>query len=81
MWEEIDTPDVLLTARCSRCHRVVGKYWSHGDAGWEVQGRNRCECDPWPVLPSGDELARHLAVARRRPPARAPTDARLIIRI
>jgi hypothetical protein len=79
-WEEVDPPgDVLLMARCTRCSRVAGKYWEEGQ--WQDQ-RHRpgwCDCTPWPVLPSGEELAKLVERARRRPPARMFGDARLKI--
>jgi hypothetical protein len=76
-WEEVNPPEVLLMARCTRCNRVAAKYWDDGPgesrmAGW-------CRCEPRPVLPSGDELAALVARARRKPPARVPGDARLKI--
>jgi hypothetical protein len=78
-WEEVEVPDeVLLMARCTRCGRVAGKLWHSGQ--WQDQ-RHRpgwCECQPWPVLPSGDELAKLVARARGKP-ARVFGDARLKI--
>jgi hypothetical protein len=80
-WEEIDIPEVLIMARCSRCHHVAGKFDSDGQWDTERRRRGSCQCVPWPVLPSGDELAGLVARARRRPAARLSRDARLVIRV
>ena len=57
-WERGKTRRVLIIARCVRCHRFAARY-SELD-GWERGVK--CQCDPPPVLPQGDELA--LLIAR-----------------
>jgi hypothetical protein len=65
-FDRLPLPMVLV--RCRRCRLPVGQYCedSHGEGGWRRRDEERsCTCDPPPVLPEGDELARLLKRARR----------------
>jgi len=82
-WETVEAPQPLIAARCKRCYQLVAKYWATSDepGWWEsvAPRRGGCTCDPPPVLPEGDELARLIARAHRK--ARGTLDAPLTIRL
>jgi hypothetical protein len=58
----------MVLVRCRRCHRPAGQYCqdARGQGEWRHRDQRFCSCDPPPVLPDGDELARLVKLARRR---------------
>ena len=64
-FDRIPLPMVLV--RCRRCRHPAALYCedAQGDGGWSYRDEGSCTCDPPPVLPQGDELARLLKRARR----------------
>ena len=58
----------MVLVRCLRCRRPVAQYFVEADGAGEWRRRDirPCRCDPPPVLPSGDELGKLVALGRAR---------------
>lgn len=60
-------PLPLVLVRCRRCHRPAGLFRAdaHGTGSWRHDHNRHCRCDPATLLPTGTELDKLVAWARR----------------
>lgn len=60
-------PLPLVLVRCRRCHRPAGLFCADasGSGSWRHDHHRHCHCDPATPLPTGTELDKLVARARR----------------